>query len=161
MWSNDDVKEIVFKRRKSYRNFSQKQIDEKLLSEIMDVGLCAPVAGGIKSVKIQHINNEADLKICYKASFYQKAIYNATAVITVSVNLKMIEEKYKEPYASRFALQNGAVAMMNMINFCSFNGIASCYIGGIRSELFQNNLCQEDERMVAILLLGYEVENDK
>lgn len=161
MWNHDAIIKKVFYERRSCRVYKQEFICDKIINNIIEVGLKSPVAGGISCVQVKHITDKVDRNICYKASFYQDAVLNAPNILAVIVDKAQIANKYKEPFLSRFVEQNGAVVMMNMINYCSMCDIATCYVGGIRTEILKSRLCNENEEIVALLLLGYGGCNEK
>lgn len=159
MWNNNDVIEKAFYKRVSVRTFTKQQIDQHTIKQIIDIGLQAPTAGGIKCVSIKQINVPEEKTLCYKASFYQNVVRQAPLLLAVAVNRKMLEQKYKEPYTSRFIFQNGAAATMNMIVCCQLFDIATCYIGGIRNEILKGNIFStNDNEVVSLLVLGYEAK---
>ena len=157
MWNELSLMEKVFFERKSFREFSEKKVSSELQDILLKVGNAAPRSGGIPCITITPITSDKDKKMCYKASFYQKAVLSAPLIYVISGDLDMLGKKYKEPYLTSFIIQNAAVATMNMINACQLLNIETCYIGGIRSEMLQKYFeMNETTKIITLLAVGYK-----
>lgn len=177
-----NVMEAILHRR-SIRRYSEKQIEETVLQEILKAGLYAPSAGGRQGVifavcqdkevnerlgKIKRANSNPHMAT--KTSYVSKeqpsiaddpnlknAFYNAPTVITLFA-----------PKDFLFAKEDCAIAAENMMLAADAFGVGSCYIGQgwpafadpYGQEILKKWAIRPDYYAVMQLLLGYPREGD-
>lgn len=177
-----NVMETILHRR-SIRRYSEKQIEETVLQEILKAGLYAPSAGGRQGVifavcqdkevnerlgKIKRANSNPHMAT--KTSYVSKeqpsiaddpnltnAFYNAPTVITLFA-----------PKDFLFAKEDCAIAAENMMLAADAFGVGSCYIGQgwpafadpYGQEILKKWAIRPDYYAVMQLLLGYPREGD-
>ena len=169
--------------RRAIRRYSEKQIEENVLQEILKAGLYAPSAGGRQGVifavcqdkevnerlgKIKRANSNPHMAT--KTSYVSKeqpsiaddpnltnAFYNAPTVITLFA-----------PKDFLFAKEDCAIAAENMMLAADAFGVGSCYIGQgwpafadpYGQEILKKWAIRPDYYAVMQLLLGYPREGD-
>lgn len=169
--------------RRSIRRYSEKQIEETVLQEILKAGLYAPSAGGRQGVifavcqdkevnerlgKIKCANSNPHMAT--KTSYVSKeqpsiaddpnltnAFYNAPTVITLFA-----------PKDFLFAKEDCAIAAENMMLAADAFDVGSCYIGQgwlafadpYGQEILKKWAIRPDYYAVMQLLLGYPREGD-
>ena len=169
--------------RRAIRRYSEKQIEETVLQEILKAGLYAPSAGGRQGVifavcqdkevnerlgKIKRANSNPHMAT--KTSYVSKeqpsiaddpnltnAFYNAPTVITLFA-----------PKDFLFAKEDCAIAAENMMLAADAFGVGSCYIGQgwpafadpYGQEILKKWAIRPDYYAVMQLLLGYPREGD-
>lgn len=169
--------------RRSIRRYSEKQIEETVLQEILKAGLYAPSAGGRQGVifavcqdkevnerlgKIKRANSNPHMAT--KTSYVSKeqpsiaddpnltnAFYNAPTVITLFA-----------PKDFLFAKEDCAIAAENMMLAADAFDVGSCYIGQgwlafadpYGQEILKKWAIRPDYYAVMQLLLGYPREGD-
>lgn len=174
----------VIRHRRSIRRFSDRQIGEEILQEILDAGLYAPCAGGRQGVifavsqdrevnerlgKIKRANSSP--RMASGGNYVSKeqpsiaddpkltnAFYNAPTVITMFA-----------PKNFLFAAEDCAVAAENMMLAADSLGIGSCYIGQgwtafadpYGQDILKKWGIRGDYHAVMQLLLGYPREGDR
>ena len=178
-----DIFETILHRR-AIRRFSEKQIEEAALQQILQSGLYAPSAGGRQGVilvvcqdleineklgKIKRNNAHPHMATASRYVSREQpsiaddagitnAFYNAPTVITLFA-----------PKDFLFSKEDCALAAENMMLAADALGIGSCYIGQ-GWEAFADPYGQEtlrkwnirtDYYAVMQLLLGYPREGDK
>lgn len=177
-----NVMETILHRR-SIRRYSEKQIEETVLQEILKAGLYAPSAGGRQGVifavcqdkevnerlgKIKRANSNPHMAT--KTSYVSKeqpsiaddpnlknAFYDAPTVITLFA-----------PKDFLFAREDCAIAAENMMLAADAFGVGSCYIGQgwpafadpYGQEILKKWAIRPDYYAVMQLLLGYPREGD-
>ena len=177
-----NVMEAILHRR-SIRRYSEKQLEEDVLQEILKAGLYAPSAGGRQGVifavcqdkevnerlgKIKRANSNPHMAT--KTSYVSKeqpsiaddpnlknAFYDAPTVITLFA-----------PKDFLFAREDCAIAAENMMLAADALGVGSCYIGQgwpafadpYGQEILKKWAIRPDYYAVMQLLLGYPREGD-
>lgn len=177
-----NVMEAILHRR-SIRRYSESQIEENVLQEILKAGLYAPSAGGRQGVifavcqdkevnerlgKIKRANSNPHMAT--KTSYVSKeqpsiaddpnlknAFYDAPTVITLFA-----------PKDFLFAREDCAIAAENMMLAADALGVGSCYIGQgwpafadpYGQEILKKWAIRPDYYAVLQLLLGYPREGD-
>lgn len=177
-----NVMEAILHRR-AIRRYSEKQIEESVLQEILKAGLYAPSAGGRQGVifvvcqdkevnerlgKIKRANSNPHMAT--KTSYVSKeqpsiaddpnlknAFYDAPTVITLFA-----------PKDFLFAREDCAIAAENMMLAADALGVGSCYIGQgwpafadpYGQEILKKWAIRPDYYAVLQLLLGYPREDD-
>lgn len=169
--------------RRAIRRFSEKQIDENVLQDILKAGLYAPSAGGRQGVIFAVCQ---DREINGKLGRIKRANSNphmATATSYVSKEQpsiaddpKLINAFYDAPtviimFAPKnflFSVDDCAVAAENMMLAADSYGVGSCYIGqgwtafadSYGQEILKQWDIRTDYYAVMQLLLGYPKEGD-
>lgn len=169
--------------RRAIRRFSEKQIDENVLQDILKAGLYAPSAGGRQGVifavcqdreingklgRIKRANSNPHMST--ETSYVSKeqpsiaddpklinAFYDAPTVITMFA-----------PKNFLFSVDDCAVAAENMMLAADSYGVGSCYIGqgwtafadSYGQEILKQWDIRTDYYAVMQLLLGYPKEGD-
>lgn len=179
---NETIQTIL--HRRAIRRFDTKQIDEKLLQQILQAGLYAPSAGGKQGVifavcqdkevngrlgRIKRANSNP--RMATAANYVSKeqpsiaddpkltnAFYDAPTVITMFA-----------PKNFLFSVDDCAVAAENMMLAADSLGVGACYIGQgwtafadiYGQEILRKWGIRTDYYAVMQLLLGYPRPGDK
>lgn len=178
----NEVMETIMHRR-AIRRFSDKQIEESVLNQILQAGLYAPSAGGRQGVifavcqdkevnerlgKIKRANSNPSM--AKNGNYVSKeqpsiaddpklrnAFYDAPTVITMFA-----------PKNFLFSVDDCACAAENMMLMADSLGVGSCYIGQgwtafadpYGQEILKQWEIRSDYYAVMQLLLGYSKEGD-
>ena len=177
-----DIFETIAHRR-SIRRFSEKQIEEAHLQQIMQAGLYAPSAGGRQGVIFAVCQDKAVNKRLGRIKRANSHPHTATTTSYVSREQPSIADDAKitnafydaptvitmfAPKDFLFSKEDCALAAENMMLAADALGIGSCYIGQ-GWEAFADPFGQEilkqwnvptDRYAVMQLLLGYPREGD-
>ena len=178
---NEIIKTMM--NRRAIRRFSQKQIEETDLAQILQAGLYAPSAGGRQGVILAVCQNQtinerlgkikranSNPRMATATSYVSReqpsiaddptlvnAFYNAPTVITMFA-----------PKDFLFSAEDCAVAAENMMLAATSLGVGSCYIGQgwtAFADPYGQDVLREwgirtDYYAVMQLLLGYPREGD-
>ena len=177
-----DIFETIAHRR-SIRRFSEKQIEEAHLQQIMQAGLYAPSAGGRQGVIFAFCQDKAVNERLGRIKRANSHPHMATTTSYVSREQPSIADDAKitnafydaptvitmfAPKDFLFSKEDCALAAENMMLAADALGIGSCYIGQ-GWEAFADPFGQEilkqwnvptDRYAVMQLLLGYPREGD-
>ena len=181
--SNSAITETILHRR-SIRRFSEKQVEEDALQQILQAGLYAPSAGGRQGVLFAVCQDRAVNERLGKIKRANSHPHMATVTSYVSKEQpsiaddpKLINAFYDAPtvitlFAPKhflFAQDDCAVAAENMMLAADALSGGSCYIGQgwpafddpYGQEVLKAWNIRTDYYAVAQLLLGYPREGDK
>ena len=177
-----NIFETIFHRR-AIRRFSERQIEEAALQQILQAGLYAPSAGGRQGVILAVCQNREVNEKLGKIKRVNAHPHMATATSYVSREQPSIADDVKitnafydaptvitmfAPKDFLFSKEDCALAAENMMLAADALGIGSCYIGQ-GWEAFSDPYGQEilrqwnirtDYYAVMQLLLGYPREGD-
>lgn len=178
-----DIFETILHRR-AIRRFSEKQIEEAALQQILQAGLYAPSAGGRQGVIFAVCQSrEINLRLGQiKRAIAHPHMATATSYVSreqpsIADDAKITNAFYDAPtvitmFAPKdflFSKEDCALAAENMMLAADALGIGSCYIGQgweafaapYGQEILQQWNIRADYYAVMQLLLGYPREGDK
>jgi nitroreductase len=154
-----DVFKVIFERR-SVRKFEKKDIDDKLIFEILKAGLWAPSAGNLQSWDVILIKNTEKKRIITKAAYMRDFIGEAPVIIVLCANMHRSATIYHERGQKLFCIQDAACAGQNILLAAHAMGLGACWVGAFDEELLIKNLKLPDYlRPVTIIPIGYPDEN--
>lgn len=140
--------ELAAKRR-SVRSYTDEQISEDVINEIMKVALAAPCSFGHRPVEFVVVRNEEIIrKLAACKSFGGSQIIGADAVIVVMVNLKRGE----------FWIEDGAIASGYILLAAEQYDVGACWVH-IRNRNGKNRTSDEEIRELLDVPDGYAVLN--
>lgn len=109
----------LFRTRRSYRNYSEKPIDDAVLKQIMEVGLMSPTGDNLKPVELILIKDKDMLnEIANMRKYGTKMLSHAGAAIIVLVNTQKTD----------LWIEDGAISASYMHLAADALGIGSCWI---------------------------------
>ena len=140
--------ELAAKRR-SVRSYTDEQISEDVINEIMKVALAAPCSFGHRPVEFVVVRNEEIIrKLAACKSFGGSQIIGADAVIVVMVNLKRGE----------FWIEDGAIASGYILLAAEQYDVGACWVH-IRNRNGKIRTSDEEIRELLDVPDGYAVLN--
>lgn len=150
----------VIEERKSVRNFQEgKLIEEDQLRKIVRAGKLAPSAGGIYPVNFIVVTDESLKDKLASASFGQKTVQDAAALIVVTADPDKSAAKYSDRGKNLYAIRDAAAAVENLLLAATALGVGSCWIGGFDENEVSIILRLPDcSRPLTIVALGWEKE---
>lgn len=149
-----DVYEAVIKRR-SVRNFLDKQISPEVEQRLTDALIWAPSAGNMQARKFYFIHDvQTKAQLCASA-LDQKFIAAAPLVIVACVDTR-IYERYRDRGVHLYAIQDVAASIMAMMLVAVGEGLGSVWVGAFREpEVFEILSMPGNLRPVALVPVGY------
>ncbi len=121
-----DVIEAI-KDRRSVRNFTDEDIDESTVRELIVLGNYAPSAGNLQDRDFIIVRDQEVKNKLAKAA-HQPFVADAPVVIVVCTNAERIKH-YGERGASLYSIQDAAAAVENIMLAAHSMGLGSCWVG--------------------------------
>ncbi len=148
-----------FKSRRSIRKFSEKPIDFKKISDIVEAGLNAPCAGNVQNYKIIIVEQKNKKIECGKIAVQQYWLSEAPYLIV----LVREDSELLSLYPTRgelYSIQNVAAVIENMLMAAHFHDLGACWVEAGDNEVLKQSLGVPIECKVdAIIPIGYPLEN--
>jgi len=146
--------------RRSVRSYSEDEIPEQDLKEILEAAICAPSAGNIQSWEFVVVQNDDTKEALAEAAYGQDFIAEAPVVIVVCANRARSARRYGDRGASLYSIQDTAAAIQNMLLASYALGYGSCWVGAFDEAKAARIIQAPPEiRPVAIIPIGRSVES--
>lgn len=150
-----DVIEAI-KERRSVRSFKADIVPDATISRILEAGMWAPSMGNIQPWQFFVVKGMSTKERLAKASLYEKTVTEAPFSIVVCVDTNKGKEKYGARGQELYAIQDGAVAIQNMLLAATAYGLGSLWIGDLNEREMKDILnLQEGVKPLAVLPMGY------
>ena len=120
--------------RRSIRKYSQDQIPEKDLQEILKTGFSAPSAGNRQPWRVVVVKDRNRINEIATAAFGQLFIGEASIVLVICAVPYESAERYSERGATLYALQDTAALTQNLLLASHILGYAACWIGAFNED---------------------------
>ena len=147
-----EFKEVI-KKRTATRKFSNKQIGNEVLNEILEAGRIAPTAKNLQPIKIYVINSDEGIVKLDKAT---PCRYGARTILLVCGNKELA---YKKGEYSTYEMDSCIVATHLML------AATNAEVDNIWVEMFDGDILREEfnipENLIPVCLipLGYKTED--
>lgn len=134
---NLDLVECI-EARKSVRGFTDEDVPNDFIIELVRLGNLAPSAGNFQARDFIIVKNKDSISKITEASVeftremagnHQEFIRNAPVIIVCCANFEKIT-KYQKRGIELYCIQDVAAAVENMLLCIVNSGYASCWIGG-------------------------------
>ncbi|MFY9402133.1 MAG: nitroreductase family protein [Candidatus Omnitrophota bacterium] len=144
-----EVMDILLKRR-SIRAFKEEPIERKELEKIVEAGRFAPTARNVQPWKFVVVTDKDTLKKLAALTDNGKFLVESAAAIAVLCS------------DTKYYLEDGCSATVNMLNAAASLGIGSCWVAGDKKEYSSEVLkllnAPEGFKLISIIALGYPKE---
>lgn len=160
-----------FNNRATVRNFSEKEIPESLLEEILTSAMKAPTCGNMQLYTVIATTEEESKKKLATLHFNQPAAVTAPIILTVCADFnrftRWCEIKGATPGYDNFhsfivALTDAVIFAQQICTIAELEGLGSCYLGTVNynAEQVSDLLNLPDLTIpVAAVALGYPEES--
>ncbi len=146
----------VAKKRRSVRSFSEKDIPEEDIQEIIEIGHMAPSAGNLQARDFILIKDDENKKKLAKNAYGQSFIKEVPWVIVICANKERSGKKYGERGRELYSIQDATAAVENMLLAVVDKGYGAVWVGAFEEEKVAKQLNVPDHvRPVAIIPVGY------
>jgi nitroreductase len=150
-----------FKTRRSVRKFSNKEIDDKIVLDIIEGSLNAPAAGNIQNYKIIVVKDHKRKCEVGKISLNQCWMSEAPVLLVVVRDDSKVVRMYPQD-GTRYSMQNSASFIENLLMLTHASGLASCWVEACENDVLKEYLGVPSPLSIdAILPIGYSLENPK
>lgn len=149
-----EFKKVVEKRR-SVRSYTDEDIPQKDIEEIIRIGHTAPSAGNRQARDFIVVKDEEEKERLVENAYGQSFIAEAPWVIVVCANKERSAERYDERGKELYSIQDATAAIENMLLAVVDMGYSSCWIGAFEEDKVKKQLnIPKGVRPVALLPIG-------
>ncbi|MEM1544825.1 MAG: nitroreductase family protein [Candidatus Methanomethylicia archaeon] len=147
-----DILELI-KSRRSIRRYMEKAVPSELVRKILEAGRWAPSANNSQPWSFIVLKSEEVRRRVAEATTYGRFLANAPIGIAVVI----------DPELSRHAVEDGAIATMNMLLEAHALGLGACWIGAYNSP-YEEKIKEilkipKNKRILSIVSIGYPAES--
>ncbi|MGC8993625.1 MAG: nitroreductase family protein [Candidatus Aenigmatarchaeota archaeon] len=153
-----NVFEAIAKRR-SIREYQDKDVDDKLIGVMLWAACQAPSAGNLQEWRFIVVRDQKKKELLYNAALKQEHVRKAPVLIVVAADLETQSLRYGKRGELVYALEDCAAAIENMLLAATALGLGTCWVGAFDEEDVKNILQLPDFlRPIAIITVGYPAE---
>lgn len=156
----NEMKEFLelVKERYSCRSFSDKGIDDEILSKILEAGRLAPTARNSQPQIIYVAKSKEAVELAKKCS---PCVYNAPVVLIVGFDkTKAASVPTRGNY--NFGEMDASIVITHMMMEAADLGVDSCWVGMFDPKLTQETFnVPENIQIVSFLPIGYAAADGK
>lgn len=146
------------KSRYSVRSFSEKQIEDEKLNKILEAAKISPTAANKQPQKIYVLHSEHALR---QINSVCQCIFGAPTVLLIVADKT---QTWKNPFSENYntADIDCSIVCTHLMLQAWELGIGSCWVGYFDLARVERAMeLPENEKLVAILPIGYPAENSK
>ena len=153
-----DVFEAIAKRR-SIREYQDKDVDDKFIGVLLWAAAQAPSAGNLQEWRFIVVRNKKTKELLYNAALRQEHVKDAPVLIVVAADLEVQSLRYGKRGELVYSLEDCAAAIQNMLLAATALGLGACWVGAFDEEDVKSILRLPDFiRPIAIITVGYPAE---
>ena len=168
---NETVKQLYL--RKSVRAFTDREIDEEIVQEILTAAVMAPTAGNQQLYTILRITDQALKESLAESCDHQPFIAKGKLVLIFCADCLKWHDAFRAAGCNprnpgvgdlMLAVNDALIAAQNAVVAAESYGIGSCYIGDMmeNAEIHREALHLPDYVFpVTLLVFGYPTEQQK
>ena len=149
----------VFKKRRSVRNFLEREVEAEKLAEILEAADSAPSAGNLKAREVIVVKDSETKKRLAEAAFGQDFLAGAPVILVFFSVPSRSAEEYKERGRDLYCLQDATISASFAWLQAVMLGLSCCWVGAFEESQIKDILeIKEDWRPIALLPLGYAAD---
>ena len=168
---NEVIRQLY--ERKSVRAFTEQEIDEEIVQEILQAAVMAPTAGNMQLSTILRISDPEILAELSELCDHQPFIAKGKLVLLFLADYRKWQDAFRhagcgirEPGAGDLilAIDDAVIAAQNAVTAAWSYGIGSCYIGDVMENMEQLRELLHLPELVfpaALLIFGYPTEQQE
>ncbi len=130
--SRDCIDKIT--TRQSIRKFTNEQIPDSIIEEIVDIGRSAPSGGNRQPWRIIIVTRDDLKQQLVLAAHNQKFIAIAPVVYVVCAVPEESAERYQDRGRTLYTLQDTAALTLNILLGAHLHGYGACWVGAFGEE---------------------------
>ncbi len=154
-----DVIEAICGRR-SVRLFKEKDVPEKMITQLISLAVMAPSAGNLQAWDLIIVRNPETKVALVRAAFGQSFIAKAPIIIIVCANQKRSAQQYGTRGTDLYSIQDSAAAIQNLLLAAYSLGLGTCWVGAFNESIVSDLLKIPDGvRPVSIIPIGYYLKD--
>lgn len=147
------------KNRRSIRKYTNQEVSEETLHELLEAGMCAPSAGNERPWHFVVVEERSQLEEIMKVHQYSRMLNEAPLAIVVCADLTT--DKYP---GNNYWIQDCSAATENILLAAQEKGLGTCWLGvypvQVRVEGLKKILnLPENVVPVSAIAVGYPAES--
>ncbi len=152
----------ICRQRHSVRSFTPQPVSDEQVRQILEVVQMAPTAGNLQAFEVVLVKDPSTIKELAQAAKGQQWITAATVVLAFVALPGVSAQKYAERGRNLYALQDASIACTVAQLAIQALGLATTWVGAFDdNEVHRILHCQDDQRPVAMLPIGYRATEPK
>ncbi|MFW9799557.1 MAG: nitroreductase family protein [Candidatus Thorarchaeota archaeon] len=141
--------------RSSIRNFTDDEVSESDIEEILRAGFSAPSAGNMQPWRVVVVRKKTRRNLLAEAAGNQSFVARAPVVLVVCTVPRESAQRYGQRGVSLYVLQDTAALIENLLLAAHFSGYGACWVGAFNEDLAREAVgVPDDMRPVAIIPIG-------
>ncbi|MFQ6051035.1 MAG: nitroreductase family protein [Candidatus Hydrothermarchaeota archaeon] len=150
-----ELYEAINKRR-SVRDFLDKDVEDEKIFRILEAAIKAPSAGNLQPWEFVLVRDEKNKRELAKAALNQNFIYEAPVVIVVCADKERSGSRYGSRGRELYCIQDTAAATMTLMLAAVAEGLGTCWVGAFHEEEVRKVInAPKNVRPLAIVPVGY------
>lgn len=143
--------------RRSIRNFTQKEVSQENIINLLRAAQAAPSAGNCQPWHFIVIHDkEVQAAIVDATIGHKYFILTAPVMIVVCADMPRSESRYGERGKMLYCIQDTAAAIQNILLCAKNQGLGTCWCGAFDEIAVSKTLSlPEEQRPIAIIPVGY------
>ncbi|MFH1587489.1 MAG: nitroreductase family protein [Candidatus Diapherotrites archaeon] len=152
-----DFFDVVGKRH-SVRSYQDKEVEEVKLGKILSAIKRTPSAGGLRSFRVEVVKDKTTKGLLTGQTFGRAELDLAPVLLVFLADLEISASKYGERGRDLYCVQDATIAAAYSQLAATALGLSSVWVGAFHEKEVGEILgAKENERPVAIIVLGYEM----
>jgi nitroreductase len=144
----------IIKKRRSVRNFTEEEVSEKILQELIEAAIWAPSGSNTQSWRFIVINNRERVQLI--KSFSPGLLGNPSSLIIICIDSREAFSKGGISGRDLLSSMDAAMAAQNILLVATEKGLASCVVQGFNKRAVKSLInLPEDIEPVLLISLGY------
>ncbi len=149
----------AIKQRRSIRNFTDEEVSEREVNELLEAARLAPSAGNIQPWSFIVVRNPKMKSKLAEAALNQCFIDKAAVVIVILAEWNKSKQIYGIRGADLYCIQDTAAAIENMLLAAVDLGLGACWVGAFREDMVRTILnVPKWFRPIALVPIGRPAE---
>jgi nitroreductase len=151
--------EEVIKSRRTIRKFTEEDVSDESIRQIIEAGMLAPSAGNMQSWEFIIVRDKTTKYGISQEALGQMHVLESPVVIVVAANTKIAEKRYGSRGRDIYCFVSTGAAIQNMLLMAVSLGLGAAWVGSFKERAVQKILKLPVEiRPVGIITLGHPVE---
>lgn len=152
----------IIRTRRSVRDFTDQEIPENIINELIDALRWAPSAGNLQSRKFYFVfKREIRETLSQARHNFARFVARAPLAIVACADLR-IASHYGERGSNLYCIQDTAASVQNLLLAAHGLGLATCWVGAFQEDTVREILdIPANLRPVAIVAVGFPAEAPK
>ena len=151
----------IIKTRRSIRHFSNKEIDDKIIYDILESAVNVPCAGNIQNYQVIVVRDKDLRRDIGRFALNQGWMENAPVHLVVLRNDTHVKQVYTVD-GHLYSIQSVSAFIQNLLILIHGAGLGGCWVGAYENQAIKDLLgIPGNKEIDAIIPVGYSLETPK